>query len=47
MSFSEGYKYLNKHRNKLSKQQYKTFLGQMKNGNIDGMIKGLSKIIKE
>lgn len=47
MEFSQAYNYLNKYRKTLTKQQYKTFLGQMKSGNIAGMLKGLGKIINK
>lgn len=45
MEFNQAYKYLNQYRKTLTKQQYKTFLGQMKSGNIQEMLKGLNKII--
>lgn len=43
MEFSKAYAYLNQYRSILTKQQYKTFLGQAKSGNVEAMIKGLNK----
>ena len=43
--FSKSYNLLKSYRNILTKQQYKTFLGQMKSGNIEGALKGMKKVI--
>lgn len=32
--------------NRLSNQQYKTLMGQIKSGNAEGAVKGLQKILK-
>lgn len=39
------YKLLNKYKNKLNKQQYKTIKGQIKVGDLEGALKGLNKLI--
>lgn len=43
----EYFKLLKKYKHKLTKQQYRTFKGQILSGDTDGFIKGLKKIIKE
>lgn len=37
---------LNEYKNRLTKQQYKTFKGQILKGDINGFRKGLFKVIK-
>ena len=36
---------LNKYKNQLTKQQYKTFKGQIISGDVQGFVKGLEKIL--
>lgn len=45
MDFNIVYKLLNKHRDVIGKQAYKTLLGQVKSGNIEGAMKGYAKIL--
>ena len=40
-------KLLKKYRNRLTRQQLLTLRGQILNGDIEGFIKGLKKIIKK
>ena len=40
------YKLLKKYRNRLNKQQYKTFKGQIKSGDIESFRKGINKVLK-
>ena len=37
---------LNEYKNRLTRQQYKTFKGQILKGDINGFRKGLFKVIK-
>lgn len=37
---------LERNKNKLTKQQYKTLKGQLKSGDKEAMLKGLNKIIR-
>lgn len=41
----EAFKLLKQHKNKLSKQQYRTFKGQILHNDINGFKKGLYKLI--
>lgn len=43
----EYFRLLNKYKNNLTKQQYKTFKGQIRSGDIKGFMKGFYKIIME
>ena len=43
----EAFKLLKKYKYKLTKQQYKTFKGQILNNDIEGFIKGLKKVLNE
>lgn len=36
---------LNKYKHQLTKQQYKTFKGQIISGDIKGFVKGLQKVL--
>lgn len=45
MNFNTAYKMLNEHRKVIGKQAYKTLLGQVKSGNIEGAMKGYAKIL--
>lgn len=36
---------LGKHRDKLTKQQFKTILGQIKSGQVEAAYKGMSKLL--
>lgn len=38
---------LYEHKNMLTYQQYRTFRGQIKSGNIKGFYKGLNRIVKK
>ena len=38
------YKLLNKFKNKLNKQQYKTIKGQIKAGDLEGALRGLNRL---
>ena len=42
---NECFKLLKVYKNKLTKQQYKTFKGQIIKGNIEGFRKGLFKVV--
>ena len=42
----DSFKLLKKYRYEITKQQYKTFKGQILAGDIDGFRKGLFKLIK-
>lgn len=42
----EAFKILKKYKCKLTKQQYRTFKGQILNNDIDGFVKGLKKVLK-
>lgn len=42
----EQFKLLNEYKGILTKQQYRTFKGQIKKGNIEGFRSGLFKIAK-
>lgn len=46
MSVKECFKLLQEYKYRITKQQYKTFKGQILSGNIEGFRKGLFKIIK-
>lgn len=46
MSINESLKLLKDYKYRITKQQYKTFKGQILSGNIEGFKKGLFKIIK-
>ncbi len=39
-------KELHNYKDKLTYQQYKTLIGQIKSGNIEGAKKGLNKLLK-
>lgn len=41
-----AFEVLKQNKNNISKQQYKTLIGQVKSGNTDGALKGLNKILK-
>lgn len=41
----EYYRLLNKYKNQLTKQQYKTFKGQILAGDLKGFVKGLRKVL--
>ena len=41
----EYFKLLNQYKHKLTKQQYKTFKGQILAGDIKGFVKGLQKVL--
>lgn len=41
----QAYILLNDYRHRLTKQQKKTFIGQIKSGDIDGFKKGLFKLM--
>ena len=43
----DNLKLLKSYKFKMTKQQYKTFKGQILSGNISGFRKGLFKLIKE
>lgn len=43
----QAYILLNDYRYRLTKQQKKTFIGQIKNGDIEGFKKGLFNLIKK
>ncbi len=43
----EAFMLLKKYKNKLIKQQFKTFKGQILSGNIDGFKKGLAKLLQK
>lgn len=43
----EAFMLLKKYKNKLNKQQFKTFKGQILSGNIDGFKKGLTKLLQK
>lgn len=47
MTFNQAYKELNKFRKVIGKPAYKTLLGQCKNGNIEGAMKGYLKLLKK
>lgn len=47
MTFNQAYKELNKFRQVIGKQAYKTFLGQIKSGNIEGAMKGYVKLLRK
>lgn len=40
-------KLLNQHKKRLTKQQYKTFKGQILAGDIQGFYKGLPKVLQK
>lgn len=40
-----AFKLLKQHKNKLTKQQYRTFKGQILHNDIEGFKKGLNKLI--
>jgi len=42
----EAFKTLKTHKNKLTKQQFKTFKGQILSGDIQGFYKGLNKLLQ-
>lgn len=46
MNNTTEYKLLKKYKNRLNKQQYKTFKGQIKAGDIKGFKKGLYRVLK-
>lgn len=45
MTFEKAYKLLKEYRDVIGKQAYKTLLGQLKSGNIEGAMKGYEKVL--
>lgn len=45
-NISAALKYLYQYKDRLTYQQYKTIVGQIKSGNIEGAKKGLYKLLK-
>lgn len=43
---AEAMKLLKRYKYRLTKQQYRTFKGQILNNDINGFMKGLKKVIK-
>ncbi len=41
----EYFRLLNQYKKQLTKQQYKTFKGQIKSGDTKGFVRGLSKVL--
>jgi hypothetical protein len=41
----EYFRLLNQYKSKLTKQQYKTFKGQILSGDTNGFVKGLQKVL--
>lgn len=41
----EYFRLLNQYKSKLTKQQYKTFKGQILSGDTEGFVKGLQKVL--
>ena len=42
----EAFKTLKQHKNRLTKQQYRTFKGQILAGDIEGFYKGITKMLQ-
>lgn len=42
-----AYKYIKQYYKYLSRQEYKTLVGQVKSGNIEGAMKGLGKVLSK
>lgn len=43
----QAFKTLKSHKNRLSKQQYRTFKGQILSNDIEGFYKGLNKMLQK
>lgn len=41
----EYFRLLNQYKHRLTKQQYKTFKGQIRSGDTEGFVKGLQRVL--